>query len=272
MANTPAKVENKDLVNEVPDFLRDMLAEDMGKGVSNRPEDYTIPLIYVLQANSPQCNKRGPDYVEGAEAGSIWLRKSGLPAVSGEDGILFQPCEFQVDWVEWRPNRGGFAGRHPTKPEDAVWTKRPKENDPDHHEWVLPNGNSVQETRYHIGNVLWGGQFLPYVIPLTSSGHTVSKDWMTLIKNQGMEGVKGSLPSFACIYRLRTKQVTNAKGTWMKFDVTFERKVQTADEVERGRALHDSFASGEKGIDEDEVDQGSHASHSSSVGGDSAPM
>jgi hypothetical protein len=58
----------------LPDNYLDITAAMAGRGVSFKPEDQLIPLITVLQANSPQCNARLPKYVDGAEAGRFWLR------------------------------------------------------------------------------------------------------------------------------------------------------------------------------------------------------
>lgn len=247
----------------VPAFLQDQVVADAGKGVSTNAEDNIVPLIYVLQAQSPQCNRRSPDFVEGAEAGAFWLRSSGLPAVSGDDGILFQPCFFSKDWVEWRPNRGGFVTRHSDRPADAELKNTPTPEDPDRQSWVMPNGNYVVETRYHIGNVyLPDGKIMPYVIPFSSTGHTVSKNWMFLMNNKVIAGAKGAAPSFACFYRLKTKETSNAKGTWMKIEVTDEGWVQTAADYERGKALHNAFSTGEKDIDapDESAEQGSSRS------------
>lgn len=253
--------------DQLPAHLRELLSEHVGEGVSSAAEDNLIPLIYVLQAQSPQCNKRGADYVENAESGSLWLRSSGLPAVSGEVGIKFQHCYFSKDWVEWKPNRGGFVGRHDVRPEEAVLTHTPTPQDPDKKSWLLPNGNVVVETKYHIGNVyLPDGKIMPYVIPLSSSGLSVSKEWMFLINNKIIPG--GVAPGYACFYRLKTKEVTNPKGTWMRIIVSDEGWVTEEADIMRGINLYKSFKAGEKAIDVPEDDSGS----SSSSASDSASM
>lgn len=238
-----------------PAFMVERAAADAGKGVSTAADDNLVPLIYILQAQSPQCNKRGPDYVEGAESGAIWLRNSGLPAINGEKGILFQPCYFQKDWVEWIPRSagGGFAGRHDERPEEAV-EKALDPADPDKMSWVLPNGNTVAETRYHIGIVhLDDGRRMPYVIPLSGSGHTVSRGWMFLMNSKSMPGVERA-PSWSCLYRLTTKERSNKKGTWMTFEVKDAGWVQTAQDYERGAELYKSFEAGEKQVDKSDLE------------------
>lgn len=237
----------------VPAFMADRIAQDAGKGVSTDQADNLIPLIYVLQALSPQCNKRAPEWVEGAEPGALYLRSSANPIVSGEEGLLFQPCAFSKDWVEWVPrdNGGGFVGRYKDCPAEAQRMEDPK--NPAKVKFVLPNGNEVIETRYHIGYALPpGGNPVPYVIPMASSGHTVSRQWMFMMSNKAMGS--GIAPSWACLYRLKTKERVNKKGDrWFAIDVHDAGWVQSEAEYERGAKLHASVAAGEKAIGEEEA-------------------
>jgi hypothetical protein len=275
MAKAAEKPNNKAVATTaanaaLPAYLKDQVEQDANKGTSQNADDNIVPLIYVLQAQSPQCNKRSPDYVEGAETGALWLRNSGLPAISGETGIIFQPCFFQKDWVEWKPNRGGFAGRHPTRPEEAEEKTGLDPNDPERIFWVLPNGNIVQETRYHIGIVyLEDGRTMPYVIPLSGSGHTVSKSWMFLMNSKTV-GPGKVAPSFAALYRLKTRPTSNAKGEWMILDVTDAGWVANTDDYERGKRLHDQFVEGEKQIAEDETAHEAPAGGAAPQGDDAA--
>ena len=251
MAKPPAKTEeNLPAVTggSVPAFLAGLAAEDAGKGVSTLAEDNLVPLIYILQAQSPQCNRRSPDYVEGAESGSIWLRNSGLPAIDGEEGLLFQPCYFQKDWVEWVPRSagGGYVGRHEEMPPEAEEKNIDPQN-PEKKFWVLPNGNTVVETRYHIGYViLEDGRAMPYVIPMSSSAHTASRGWMFLMNSRQLGSAKA--PSWAGLYRLKTKERTNKSGTWFTWDITDAGWVASPEDYARGADLHESFARGERKI------------------------
>jgi hypothetical protein len=127
------------------DELMKMYAEDAGKGVSTAVEDNIVPLIYILQSNSPQVQKKGDQYVQGAEAGSIWFRGTKT-VIPGDEGILVVPVHKTNVWIEWQPNRGGFVGRHGAeRPKDAVQKTDPA--NPKKKFWALPNGNHVVETR-----------------------------------------------------------------------------------------------------------------------------
>lgn len=235
-----------------PAALASLAKKDAGKGVSTAQEDNLIPLIYVLQAQSPQVNKRNAgSYIAGAEAGSIWLRNFSDPIVAGEEGFLFQPCHFSKDWVEWIPrdNGGGFVGRHAELPKDAKKVSDPK--NPSKVRYVRKNGNEIIETRYHVGNVItakYGA--VPYVIPLTSSGHTVSRDWMFRMNSKQLP-TGDKAPSWMCLYRLRTKERTNAAGTWFTWDISDEGWVQSEEDYLRGASLHEAVTSGAKAVEAD---------------------
>lgn len=255
-SNVPAlKTEHSALVAP-PDDLLEELATDAGKGLSTAREDNLVPLIYLLQSNSPQVNKRDPSYLDGADPGDIWLRLAEHPIVKGNEGFDFQPCYFSIDWVEWIPRDkgGGFMGRHPDLPEEAKAVKDPQR--PNRVKYVLPNGNELIQTRYHAGFVHFaGGQRLPYVLPFKSTGHTVSRQWMTMMNAKRLKDAKGNslpAPSWACLYRLKTKQRTNVDGTFFVFEVT-DAGWLNKEERERGKALYEAMASGEREVAHEDV-------------------
>lgn len=244
--------DNKNL----PAELFDVALEDAGKGISTAQEDNMVPLVYVLQALSPQCNRRNGAYVEGAEPGAIFLKNAPSPVINGEEGILFQPCAFFKKWVEWVPREsgGGIVASHDSLPGDAKKVTDAK--NPAKIRYVRDNGNDLIETRYHAGFVLTKDNGpLPYVIPMTSSGHTVSRNWMFMMGSKQLSGKR--MPSWASLYKLTTVERSNAAGTWFQFKVTDAGWVNTRDEYERGKKLFEAFEAGEKNVstDQDAVDE-----------------
>jgi hypothetical protein len=227
-----------------------------GRGLSKSQSDNMIPLIYVLQAQSPQVLKKNPSYIPGAEAGDIWLRNAADPIVKGDEGMLFQPCAFYKEWVEWVPrdDGGGFVGRFPCRTVEDE--SRPPVNDakeqvdeenPQAVKWVRKNGNELVFTRYHIGFVIRGNLPLPFVIPLTSTGHTFSKQWMFLMNSQQLPN--GRIPdSYASAYRLKVVPKSNKKGDWFAYDVQWEGWLNEA-QIAKGAILAAAFESGEKEIE-----------------------
>ena len=226
-----------------PPELLERMKRDKGKGVSQSASDNLVPLIYVLQALSPQVARRNPEYIEGAEPGSFWLRNAPHPIVSGEEGMLAQPCYFYKDWVEWRPREmgGGFVARHAEVKEDQcpVADAVLREDSNRRMRWMRENGNEVIQTRNHIVRVYTDDGVLPYILPFSSTGHTTSKAWSQLINS-----TSGSV-AFAGKYRLTTRERTNPMGTWFVVDVKFDSWAAD-EEYDAGLAMYEAFATGEK--------------------------
>lgn len=244
-----------------PSELMGEMQKHAGQGVSTKSEDSLVPLIYVLDSKSPQCDERGSQYIPGAKGGHIWLRNFGV--VDGQVGIEFQPCsDIWVDWVEWVPRErgGGFVGRHANKPEDV--TESPHPENPNKMRLMRKNGNEVRETRNVAGYVITDQGDVPFVIPFSSTGHTVAKGWNFTMLSHKMPNGKIE-PSFARKYRLKTRQRTNTQGKWYVFDVSDAGYVDV-DQFRRGAALYEAFKTGAKKAEE-EVAVGGHADDSDAM-------
>jgi hypothetical protein len=255
---------------EMDPVLFQRMKTDPGGGLSKDQADNLVPLIYLLQPLSPQVMKGDPARIEGAEAGDIWLRNAENPIVKGEDGMIFQPCHFWKDIVEWIPDRGGFVGRHdisclPSISQGKGWTGTLKDvqeiaDEDDPNAWPRyvrkSNNNEVVETRYFAGNVYFddGRLPLPYIIPLSSTGHSFGKQWMFLQNSQTLPDGSPIDKSWVVLYRLNTIMKSNTKGSWYMYTVKKERMVKNMDEYERGLSLNAAFSTGEKKIDDEMMD------------------
>ena len=203
--------------------IAEMMALDAGKGVSTAMEDNVVPLVYILQALSPQCIKGSPKQVKGAKAGDIWFRGTNI-VIDGDEGMLVQPAHFDKCWIEWMPDRGGFVGRHLSRPKEAVQVSDPKK--PERKVWEMPNGNVVSESREHV--VLVHSDKLPrptpFVIPMAGSQHSSSRNWMMLMNSKEVE-IDGeptgkTAPSYGYMYRMCTAHRTNGKDNWFGWEIT----------------------------------------------------
>ncbi len=222
-----------------PAYLDEVMKTDAGKGLSTDASDNLVPLAAVLQKGSPQVDETSPSYVPGAKAGDILLKNLDKPVVKGQDGFLFQPCHFSKDWVEWVPRErgGGLVARHRSKPKEA------SEPSPDG-KTFMPNGNELKETRYHEGYAHVDGRQVPFVVNFTSTGHTVSRNWMFSMNTKQDAGGR-AYPAASQLWRLKTRERSNAKGKWFVIEPFFEGYVSAADYA-RGEALRRAFESGEK--------------------------
>lgn len=242
--------------NNVPAHLKNKIKADAGKGISESADDSLVPLLVTLQALSPQVMKQKPEYLKGAEAGDIWLKNAPHPVVKAAVGILVQPCSFYKNVVEWIPKNkdgsgGGYVGEHTTMPADAKEVV--DKDDPERKRMMSPRGTEYVETRNHAVIVYTAdGQAFPYLIPLSSSGHSVSRQWMFMMKSKTADGEK--VPSFAVVYRLKTIMRTKGTHNWHVIDPQEggpdgEVLWATEEQYEAGKALNIAFDKGEKQAD-----------------------
>jgi hypothetical protein len=251
--------------------IMDRIKTDAAGGLSKDQADNLVPLIYILQPLSPQVMRGDAARIDGAEPGDIWLRNSEHPIIKSDVGMVFQPCFFYKDLVEWIPNRGGYVGRHDISCQANIATNKPwsgtlsdvKEVKDDENPNAPPrfvrssNNNEIVETRYFVGYVYpENGMPLPFIIPLSSTGHSFGKQWMFLQNSQSLPDGTPIDKSWVVLYRLKTVMKTNAQGSWYMYTVTKERMIETMEEYERGALLNKAFATGEKKADEPEANVG----------------
>jgi hypothetical protein len=229
-------------VQELPQDLMEVTQADAGMGVSFKQEDQLLPLIYVLQTNSPIVDKRGDVYIDGAEPGHFWLRNALDPIKDGVEGILAIPCEMQRTWIEWLPNRGGFVARHGAPPIDMI-TQMVRQDDGREKPVLVrkESGNIIQDTREFF--LLVNGN--PYVLPCTGTKHTFARQWNTFYMQFKHPQTHEVLPAFSRKYRLTTIPASNAIGKWFGIKFQDEGYVTRA-EYDAGKALCIAVRKGEK--------------------------
>lgn len=238
------------------------IEEDADAGTSKDMADNIVPLIYVLQALSPQC-QRGAEQIQGAKAGDIWLRGTKT-VIDGEIGMVVQWCFFAKFWIEWQPDRGGFVAQHNERPSGAVQVPDPKDERGKRKIWKTSGdkgANDLVESRSHVVILRdYEGIERPaaYVIPMSGSQHTSARGWMMMANNQIIPGSKPAktAPLWACLYRMRTKFIDDGNYQWYGWDIENASEdgstawVGSRDDYDEGKKLHGDFSSGAKRADE----------------------
>lgn len=212
-------------VGPTNDLLK-MMEQDAGRGVSTASEDNIVPLLYVLQKGSPQCDRDDQAHIKGAKPGDFWIRGTQVVVDSEEDGLEFVPCHFSKCWLQWRANRGGFAGKHATRPKDA--RQVPDAKKPEKLVWRMPDAkgeyndacDAVVETREYAGIITSLEKPVSLVIPFSSTGHTPAREWMGLINRKLIPDTDKPAPIYAYKYHLSTIRRENDDGTWYQIAVT----------------------------------------------------
>lgn len=233
---------------------------DSGAGFENTDKDtFAIPFVRILQSGSPQCKKSTPDYIKGAEEGDFFNTVT-KEVIKGEIGFTFIPAHYDRKFVEWKPNRGGFAGEH--LPSDPILQRAVKKvNDENKEQLVLPNGNSISDTRYHFGlHVKEDGTFTPILVCMSSSGLKVSRRMMTElngVKIKNAEGRQFTPPMFLNRIQMTSIAESNDQGDWCNYNPTLDGLLNIADPDDAelylaAKAFRDSIYSGKATVVHDE--------------------
>ena len=190
---------------------------DAGQGLNMTQEDLALPFLKVLGQLSPECNKRDAKHVEGAEPGMI-INTVTSEIYDGVKGIDVVPVHYKRQHIEWQ-DRGESQGA-PVKiyeaGDDLPSTTRDKFNKD-----RLSNGNYLENTASHFVVVL-GNSPTTALISMKATQLKVSRKWNSMMMSIKMQGKNGMFtpPTYSHIYKLKTVQQSNDKGTWFGWDVS----------------------------------------------------
>ncbi len=190
---------------------------DAGQGLNMTQEDLALPFLKVLGQLSPECNKRDAKYVEKAEPGMI-INTVTNEIYDGVKGIDVVPVHYKRQYIEWQ-DRGESQGA-PVKiyeaGDDVPQTTRDKFNKD-----RLPSGNYLENTASHFVVIL-GNSPTTALISMKATQLKVSRKWNSMMMGLKMQGKNGMFtpPTYSHIYKLKTVQQSNDKGTWFGWDVT----------------------------------------------------
>jgi hypothetical protein len=243
-----------------PADLLKMMEGDAGKGVSTSADDNIVPLLYILQKGSPQCDRDDKaKYIKGAMPGNLWFRGTAAVIDVEDEPLLFIACYFGKRWIRWRANRGGYVDAYAKRPDDAKQVADAK--NPDRMVWRMPNDkgeyndacDAVVETREYAGLGRVGDKWLSVVFPFSSTGHTPAREWMGLINQKTVPGTDRPAPIFSHVYKVDTIRRENDEGSWYQARIIDAGEedgkavAQMVDDVElykAARKIHADFSSG----------------------------
>ena len=189
---------------------------DANQGAQNISQaDLALPFLKILGQLSPEVNKRDGKYVDGAEPGKI------INTVTNKlyDSIDVIPCHYKRQYIEWQ-DRGQSTGApvaiHEADSDIISQTVRGKD-----YKDRLPNGNYLDNTANHFVIYL---NTIPTsaLISMKSTQLKVSRKWNSMMMGLKMQGKNGLFtpPTYSHIYKLKTVQMSNDKGTWLGWDVS----------------------------------------------------
>ena len=188
---------------------------DANEGTQNiSQQDLALPFLKILGQLSPEVNKRDGKYVEGAEPGKI------INTVTNKlyDEIEVIPVFYKRQYVEWA-DRGTSTGApvmiHSADSDIISQTTRGKD-----YKDRLANGNYLENTANHYVIYL-NDTPQQALVSMKSTQLKVSRKWNSMMMGIKMQGKNGLFtpPTYSHIYKLKSVQMSNDKGTWFGWDV-----------------------------------------------------
>ena len=121
-----------------------------------------------------------------------------------------------VEWQDRGESKGAPVAIHEATSDIMSKTTRDKS-----YKDRLPNGNYIENTANHFV-VLLGKNPTTALISMKATQLKVSRKWNSMMMGIRMQGKNGVFtpPTYSHIYRLKTVQMSNDKGTWFGWDVT----------------------------------------------------
>jgi hypothetical protein len=181
-------------------------------------EDLALPFLKVLGQLSPEINTRDAKYIKGTQPGMILNTVTG-EYYDGEKGIQVLPVFYKRQYIEWQ-DRGESMGApvaiHEVNSDLLSKVTRDKSNKD-----RLPSGNYLENTASHFV-VLLGKTPTTALISMKATQLKVSRKWNSIMMGIKMQGKNGLFtpPTYSHIYKLKTVQMSNDKGTWFGWDVS----------------------------------------------------
>ncbi len=193
--------------------------DDAAKGLGAiGQEDLALPFLKILGQLSPEVNKRDGKYVEGAEPGMIYNSVSG-ELYDGVKGIDVIPCFYKLEYIEWKDRGEGLGAPVAIydSSSDIMSKTKPDANYKDR----LPNGNYIEKTASHFV-IVSGDSPSTALISMKSTQLKISRKWNSMMSGIKMKGKNGMFTpaSFSHIYKLKTTQMQNDKGTWFGWEIS----------------------------------------------------
>ena len=220
-----------------------MFEEDAAKGLGAiGQEDLALPFLKILGQLSPEVNKRDGKYVEGAEPGMIFNSVSG-DLYDGVKGIDVIPCFYKLEYIEWK-DRGEGPGA-PVAIYDSSSDIMSKTKADASYKDRLPNGNYIEKTASHFV-IITGDSPSTALISMKSTQLKISRKWNSMMSGIKLKGKNGlyTPASFSHIYKLKTTQMSNDKGTWFGWEVSKVGPITDASIYQQAKSFSESISKG----------------------------
>lgn len=230
----------------------DMEADGMGESGFEEcdADSFAVPFLRILQQLSPQVDKNKAEYVEGAEPGQFF--NSATAEIYGTN-IILVPCHYRRKFIEWKPKREGLVAVYDVA-EGTELLKTATRNDKGQD--ILPNGNSLSDTREHFVLVInpETGTVERAIVAMSSTQIKKSKQWMTKMQTLKVPrkddpAQKYTPPMYSHIYKAIPVYESNDQGSWHGWGIALDGPVTDAALYNEAKEFRASVVEGRAKVD-----------------------
>ena len=207
----------------VPDYIK----QDSSRGNENvSSEDLQLPRLDVLQALSPQINKKKENYIDGAEVGMLF---NTLTGELYPEGVRITPVSFKKSFLVWvnrkMDSSGGLRGVF----DDEQEANRFVAADPDKAKL------EVVPTAEHFVLLDDGSEV---ILSMSKSKMKVSRKFNSLVRLSGGD-------RFSRSYMVTSVEDEGAQGEYQNINLT-QDGYPSKDVYLKAEQLYSAMAAGEK--------------------------
>jgi len=225
--------------------IMDDIFETAGEGTTFDSSEMQIPFVRLIQALSPQLNKKKAEFIAGSSQGDAFNTVTSQ-YWAGDSGLIVVPCYQTTKYLEFVPREsgGGFQGEIPAGDPRIQQASRVGSKE------ILPNGNELVKSDQHFCIVVGeDGTTQPVVVDMKSTQLKVSRRWKTQIAMLKIKhpttGAMISPAVFATKWKLTAIEQSNDKGTFANWQVENVGLVDSRDLLQEAKAFRASIAAGE---------------------------
>ena len=178
-----------------------------------------IPFIRIIQALSPQLNKRKAEYVPAAEIGDVVNNITGQIYTTPLKIVI---GKFEHIYTAWKPKRGGFQG---------VFAPEMVETDP---KYVMnekfklidsETGNELVDTYVYYCMLPDYMQDEVVILSLSSTQLKEAKKLNRLLMTTYLPGTQTKAKPFFMVWELSITEESNDQGDWAGLSFKFDKFV-----------------------------------------------
>ena len=169
-------------------------------------------------------------------------------SVSGElydgvKGLDVIPAFYKLEYIEWK-DRGEGPGA-PVAIYDSSSDIMSKTKADASYKDRLPNGNYIEKTASHFV-IITGDSPSTALISMKSTQLKISRKWNSMMSGIKLKGKNGlyTPASFSHIYKLKTTQMSNDKGTWFGWEVSKVGPIADVSIYQQAKTFSDSISKG----------------------------